>query len=390
MPSLAVLLLVYSAFIALGLPDSLIGVAWPSMRAYFNVPLDALGLLPLTGTIGYFIASFFSGRLTQKMKVPGLLSASCALTGLVLLFYTISPSWWYIVATGFLSGLGAGAIDAGLNLYTAQNLSRRHMQWLHACWGIGTTAGPLIMTAGLGVFNSWKPGYVAVGTLQIALAVCFAFAIKGWKEKSKSNGSADKREKQSALASLSNPAVLLSMLFFFLYSGVELALGMWGYTILTESRGISTVIAGVLAGSYWGLFTAGRILAGFYTKHVKTHLLVFTSLSLGLAGAIMLWLNISQALSLAGFVLTGFAIAPVFPSMVSATKDRVGLKHEANAIGMQMSAAALGSALLPGLEGILARRFSPEAIVVFLMILFVLMIILYMTFIAEKSSPRCK
>lgn len=388
MPSLLLLILIYSAFIALGLPDGLLGVAWPSMRLYFGVPLEAVGLLSITGTAGYLISSFFSGRLVSRFGVMAVLSASCLLTGFVLLFYTVSPSWWLVVFAVFLSGLGGGAIDSGLNLYTARNLGTRHMQWIHACWGLGITAGPFIMTAGINILHSWKPGYVITGAIQVCIAVLF-FAYAFYKREAKKS-SDEKTPAAGIIKTLSMPKAWGNMALFFTQSGIEITLGLWGYTVLTETRGIEPVVAGIITGSFWGFFTFGRILAGFYTKHIGQNLLVILSLCLALAGAAMLWQSRFNILCLAGFVFTGFAFAPVFPAMMSGTAGRMGKKHAGNMVGMQMSSAALGSAVLPAAAGVLAGRFSPGLVPVFLFFLLVVMIVLFAVFMRKKPAEAGK
>jgi fucose permease len=376
-------LLGYCAFISLGLPDGLLGVAWPSVRAEFHLPIDALGMLFIAMTVGYLISSFFSGRIMARLKAGGMLAASCALSGAVLLGFCAAPSWYVIVLLGVFLGFGAGAIDAGLNTYAALNFRKGQMQWLHAAYGIGVTLGPLIMTAGLKYFNSWKPGYIFTGIFQLILAVCFLLSIPVWN---RNPGAAGQKVREGSnfnkdmLEDLRNIDVLKSLVMFFLYTGAEAMLGLWAYTVLTESRAVVPAIAGLWVGSYWGAFTAGRIIAGFFSKNLDVHVLVLSCLSAALCGSLLLWLNISVVLSLLGIALTGIAIAPVFPALVSATMSRVGERSAGNAVGMQMSAAALGAAIIPASAGVLARRFTPEAITVFLVVLFVVLIVLYSTF----------
>jgi fucose permease len=363
-------------------------VAWPSLRAYFHVPIDALGLLTLAAMPGYLTAGFFSGRILKKFTTPALLAASFMLTGLALLFFTVSPSFYLIAAAVLFSGFGAGLIDAGINLYVTRNLSKRQMQWLHACWGIGITAGPLIMTACLASAHSWKPGYLAAGGLQLALAAGFALTIKAWGNRPAEEQDNGKTQTTAVTATLSSLKVWRSMGLFFFYTGIESVLGLWSYTLLTESRGVAPAAAGVLTGSYWAIFTASRISAGFYTKFIRPQLLVLSCMSSGLLGVIFLWSNISQALSLSGVVLTGFSIAPVFPSLMSDTKARVGPEHEWNSVGMQMSAAALGSTSMPAIAGVLVRNFTLEAIPIFLLMLFIVVIGIFMTFFTGKFTGR--
>lgn len=379
--SLAVILLAYIAFISLGLPDGLLGVAWPSIRDHFNRPLDSLGILLMASMTGYLTSSFFSGRSIARLGVGGLLAASCAATGAGLLGYTIAPNWWVMVALGVVAGLGAGAIDAGLNTYIAANHGEGLMQWLHASFGVGITLGPVIMTAGLNLTDNWRPGYWLVGSAQLLLAVCFVLTRHLWKQKTVAGEESPLRLTDYStpmLATLRQPRAWISIFLFFIYTGMEVTLGHWIYTLLTEGRGVAPSVAGLWAGSYWGMFTVGRILAGIYARRRRIKGLVRICLGAALVGALLLWWNPSQGVSLLGVTLTGFAIAPIFPALVSGTQQRVGAEHAANTIGMQIGAAGLGGALLPGAAGVIARYTTLEAIPIFLAVIILLLFGLYL------------
>lgn len=378
---IGLVLLAYVAFISLGLPDGLLGVAWPSMRADFALPLDALGMLLVASTAGYLTSSFFSGRIMARLGVGGLLAASCAATGGSLLGYTLAPSWWAMIPLGMVAGLGAGAIDAGLNTYIASHHGESLMQWLHASFGVGITLGPIIMTTGLNLFGAWRVGYVVVGAAQLALAGCFAFTARLWQQ----DGAASENPADMRLTDFKTPigetlrqlSAWLSILMFFIYTGIEVTLGLWAYTLLTESRGIAPAIAGLWAGSYWGTFTVGRVMAGLYASRVGAGRLVQISLLGALVGALLLWWNPAPAVSLFGVGLVGFAVAPIFPALVSSTSARVSRAHAANTIGMQISAAGLGAALLPSAAGSLARFTSLEVIPIYLAALIATLILLH-------------
>jgi fucose permease len=374
---LGLILLAYIAFISLGLPDGLLGVAWPSIRADFSRPLDSLGLLLLATTTGYLTSSFLSGRILARLGVGGLLAASCALTGAGLIGYTLTPTWWIMVALGVVAGLGAGAIDAGLNTYIAANHGAGLMQWLHASYGIGITLGPIIMTTGLKLFGAWRVGYGVVGAAQLMLAACFALTTARWKQAPEHETRRLTDYQTPLRETLRRPTAWLSMALFFIYVGIEVSLGQWVYTLLTESRHIAPQVAGLMAGGYWGTFTLGRVLAGLYAKRVGVHTLVRLSLLGALLGAGLLWWNPGDTVSLLGVTIVGFAVAPIFPGLVSGTRDRVGAPHAANTIGMQIGAAGLGGALLPGLAGLLARQISLEVIPVYLAILITTLLTLY-------------
>jgi MFS family permease len=169
-PRLGLILLAFVAFIALGLPDGLLGVGWPSIRTDFSIPLDAIGMFLTAVVVGYMTSSFLSGFLLSRVGVGRVLVTSCFLTGLALIGYTIVPQWWMIVLLGVFAGLGAGAIDAGLNTYVATHFGEGLMQWLHASWGVGITMGPIIMTLGLTIMNTWRFGYQVVGGFHVMIA----------------------------------------------------------------------------------------------------------------------------------------------------------------------------------------------------------------------------
>jgi fucose permease len=370
-PRLGLILLAFIAFVGLGMPDGLLGVGWPSIRAGFSVPLDAIGLFLAASVAGYMASSFMSGFLLARVGVGRVLAASCFLTGLALIGYTLVPYWWMMVLLGVLAGLGAGAIDAGLNTYMAAHFGEGLMQWLHASWGIGITTGPVIMTLGLAAYNTWRFGYRVVGGFQLALAAGFLLTLAMWsRNNAPSGGQPDKRltdYKTPMRETLRQPQVWLSVMLFFLYVGAESSLGIWTYTLLTESRGVDTMLAGFFAGSYWLTFTIGRIAAGLVARRVGVNRLVLGGLVGALLGAGLLIWNPSANANVLAVALIGLCIAPIFPAMMSGTRRRVGDHYAANTIGMQMAATGFGSAFIPSLMGVLARQISLEVIPVCLL-----------------------
>lgn len=231
------LFIAYIGFISLGLPDGLVGVGWPSIRATFGLPLDALGPLLITFTVGYLLSSSNSGRVLARLDVGMLLALSCLTTAVALLGYGSTPTWWGMVALGLLSGLGAGAIDAGLNTYVATHHSPRTMNWLHAFFGVGATLGPIIMTAVLASGTVWRAGFWIVGAVQLGLATCFALTRQLWRSPSSEQEAAPDVTVATAGSTLRLPIAWLSIALFFIYTGIEVAIGQWAYSFLTESRG---------------------------------------------------------------------------------------------------------------------------------------------------------
>lgn len=389
-PKIGLILLAYVAFIALGMPDGLLGVAWPSIRFSFSIPLDAIGMLITASVAGYMTSSFVSGPLISRMGVGRVLAASCAMTGVALIGYTLVPAWWMMVLLGVVAGLGAGAIDAGLNTYAAAHFGEGLMQWLHASWGVGVTLGPIIMTIGLTTLNTWHAGYQTVGGFQILLAIGFVLTLAMWEQ-----GSATKTDEEPKRLTdyktpmgetLRQPQVWMSALLFFLYVGAESSLGTWTYSLLIGSRGIDPTVAGFFAGSYWATFTVGRVVAGLYARRAGANTLVMGGLVGALLGAALLIWNPSGTANLLAVALIGLSIAPIFPALMSGTSQRVGKHYAANTIGLQMAATGLGTAVIPSLMGVIARQVSLEAIPICLAVVYAGLLGVYI--LAEKSRSK--
>jgi len=391
------LLLAYLAFIMLGLPVGLLGVAWPTLRADFALPLEALGLLLITSTVGYILASFFIARLINRFGIGSLLIWAGLASAAALFGYPLAPAWSVLVAIGALAGFGAGVLDAGLNTYLAAEYQESEMQWLHACFGIGATLSPIIMTVSLSQFFSWRPGYYFVGGLMVIMTGAFWLTRSAWiAPKNMAQAAAATGGEKPGLmdfrtsiwASLLQPQTLIGILLFLLYSGAELTLGNWTYTLFTEGRGISPQVAGLWAGGFWAVFTVGRVLGGLYAHRVRLNTLMLSALSLALVGSIIFWWNPLPLVGVLGVFLVGFAMAPIFPGLVSSTSQRVGKQHAANSIGIQISAANLGGALLPALAGFLAQRVSLETIPVMLAVSLLGMLGLYLLSTRLKTAGQ--
>ncbi|HPS41319.1 MAG TPA: MFS transporter [Anaerolineaceae bacterium] len=389
-PYLGLISLAFLAFIALGLPDQLLGIAWPSIRQDFSIPLDAVGMLVTAATAGYVASSFLSGPIVTRLGVGRVLAISCTMIGLVLFGYIVVPQWWMMVALGVFAGIGAGAIDAGLNTYVAAHFGERLMQWLHACYGIGVTIGPIIMTITLTATGKWRAGYIVVGIFQFILAACFAFTLKMWERKGKLQEESETKKltdyRTPIFATLRLPRVWLSLLLFFLYCGAEASLGVWTYTFLTQARGIDTTAAGFWAGSYWAAFTVGRIVAGLYARRIGATRLVKGGLAGALLGVLLLLWNPFPAANLIAVAVIGLSIAPIFPALMSGTSQRVGVQHAANTIGIQMAFTSMGTAVITSLVGVLARRISVEVIPVCLLVVFGVLTVLYFLSTMKKSD----
>jgi fucose permease len=380
----------YLSFIGLGMSGAMLGVAWPSMRETFSLPLDRLGILLVAGMIGGLVASSFSGPLISRIGVGRLLLISAILKVVGLFGYSVAPAWWVIVPLGLANGLGNGVVDAGLNTYFAANHSTKLMNWLHACFGVGATLGPIVMRASLVVGGSWRWGYVAAGLLNAAFAVCFWLTRNRWTlaasdDAAPSTEAAPPGEAVSpletkgvrAVDTLKLPLVWVGVVLFFLFTGVENTTGQWSYSLLTEVRSVVPDVAAFWASAYWGSLTVGRILIGFVTDRLG----IERSLRLAMLGTViaaaLIWWNAVALFGFLGLALMGLSVSPLFPLSVSATPKRVGARHAANAIGFQIALGGLGFSLWPSLAGVLAERMGLEIIGPFLLLTAVVMFLLH-------------
>ena len=283
-------LLAYVAFVSLGLPDGLLGVSWPSISGGFGVPLEALGLLVAVTTAGYLTSSFLAGVILRLMPIGTVLALSTAAAATALLGFAVSLSFPVMVVLGFLAGLGGGAVDAGLNAYGARHFSARTLNWLHAFFGLGTTLGPLIVTAVLDAGLVWRWSYAIVGSAQVLLAATFLLTRRHWLATSPEPAVADDAPAPGSFATLRRPVVWLGMLVFFVYTGIEFAAAQWSYTLLTIGRGVPEATAGIFVTLYWASLMAGRVLFGFVADTVPLARTLRLCLTVSALGGALFWL----------------------------------------------------------------------------------------------------
>lgn len=364
------IVLAYVGFVSLGLPDGLLGVATPSLRVTFALAPEDLGGLLIAFTVGYLASSFASGVAVARLGVGALLAASCLATAASLLGYAAAPAWWVMLVCGALSGLGAGAIDAALNTWVATHHGPRTLNWLHGCYGIGATAGPLVMTAVLASGRSWRLGYALVGVAQLVLAIAFAATRGRWSDDDAPRGADPAADDASRAATpavavrdtLRLPATWLGFACFFLYTGAEATTGIWTYSMLTQSRGVSVADAGTWVSAFWGGLMVGRFAFGPVAKHVPLAALLRGALAAILLGALLLAVDAGDVASAGGLVLCGLAMAPIFPALIGSTPSRVGLAHTGNVVGVQIAGATLGASLVPAATGVVVGVLGLEAV----------------------------
>jgi fucose permease len=370
------MLLAFVAFISLGLPDAVLGVAWPSMRHSFQLPVSRIGLLLTGNMVGYLTSSFFAGQVVRMLGVGRLLAFSGMLVTLALAGVALSPAWPPLILFAVVGGLGAGAIDSGINAFAAQQFSARVVNWLHAFFGVGATIGPLLMTTVLAAGLGWRPGYGILAGLLGALTIVFFRTIRLWDLPV-----VESTETTPAVASLTEalrrPMVWAHTLLFFIYCGIESTAGQLLFSLFRESRGLSIEMAGAAIVGYWASLTVGRILFGQIVASTgPLPVLRFAMLLIPLAAA-FIWWSSSAWVGLAATWLLGFSLAPIFPTLISVTPARVGSRLAPHAIGLQVSAATLGIAFFPAVVAILARKHGLEIVPVELTAAGVLLVVLH-------------
>lgn len=375
----SLLALAYLAFVSLGLPDAVLGVAWPSLRDGFSLSQGLLGVPVAIAAAAYFLSGVLAGRAMQRLGVGRLLAGSTALVAAAVFAYAAAPGFGVFLLAAPLVGFGSGAIDAALNTYAARHFSPRHMSWLHAAYAAGAMAGPAILTAVLASGSSWRVGYAVVGALLALLVPAFVASRRRW-DAAPSGSSApppivldppgntgptslplQRTPPASAAAALKSGRVQLQAGLFFLYSGLEVAAGQWCYTVLTEARGLDAAEAGAWTTAYWGGLLAGRLLLGVVLERVGQVRLLRIAMLGTVAGALLFAVP-SLPTAGAALPLLSFSLASIYPGLMSETPRRVGEALAPHAVGFQVSAAVLGVATVPGLAGALSERLGLAAV----------------------------
>lgn len=359
-PHVFLLSLAFLGFISLGLPDAVTGVAWPSVRDTFGLRQGAVGLVLVISGLGYLLSSFFAGRLTHAVGLGLVLAVSTGLVATAMYGFAFSPVWGAFVLSGWVHGLGSGAIDSGLNGYAAHHMPTRHLIWLHACYCFGALIGPILMSSFLSSGRPYSAGYSAVGGTMLVMAILFLMTYRSWGETSPA--AASPHLPVGAGVALRSSTVWLQMSIFFLYTGLEVTFSQWTYTVLTESRHVGARTAGLAVGVYWGCLGAGRVLSGFIADRVGVDRLLRYCFLGALTGAVLLASGVSGEAAFLGVALAGLGLAPAFPCLMSRTPRRLGPQVSAHAIGFQVGAAMIGAAAVPGVLGVMAGRAGLEAV----------------------------
>lgn len=370
------LLLIYLAFVSLGLPDSLLGSAWPVIHESFQVPLSYAGFVTMIISFGTICSSLLSERLTKKLGVPAVTVGSVFLTAIALYGFSTANAFFALCLWAIPYGLGAGAIDAALNNYVALHYSSRHMSWLHCFWGLGTIISPYVMSFAL-TRSVWQNGYRIVALVQTVIAVILLVTLPVWKV----NGSVDQKEEAPAVlgirGALSIRGVPQLLLGFFAYCALESTLILWASSYLVGAKGITTERAAAFASLFCIGITAGRFLAGFVTEKLGDFRLIQIGAAVLLVGCAAMLLPVPvDFLPLAGLVVMGVGCAPVYPSIIHATPSNFGEQNSQAIIGIQMASAYFGSTFMPPLFGLIANHISVGLMPVYVLAFVVLMYVM--------------
>jgi fucose permease len=347
--------IVYVSFISLGLPDGILGVAWPAIRADMDQPLAAVGIITITMTACSATASLMAASIVKRIGTGAVVAASCLMTGLALIGFALAPSFAWLVALAIPLGLGAGAVDASLNHFVAAHYSSRHMNWLHGFWGVGATTGPLIMGLALASSAGWTGGVRTIGLLQLGLAVVLWLTLSLWSKEHSKPPVEDGKHGATQYKPLRPLAVWLAPTTFLFYVAAEMGTGLWAASILVGNRGMAQADAGFWVSVYFGSITAGRFAVGIVANRLGNRRLIRLGIALAAFGAAVFASHavIGQA-SLAGLVLMGLGCAPVFPSLMHETAKRFPEDMARTVIGRQMTFAYAGGSIIPAAFGLLA------------------------------------
>ncbi|MDD6483979.1 MAG: MFS transporter [Clostridiales bacterium] len=377
------LAVIYLAFISLGLPDSLLGSAWPSMYTDFNVPISWAGIISMITAAGTIASSLQSDRLTKKLGAGIVTAISVAMTAAALLGFSISRSFWMLCLWAIPYGLGAGSVDAALNNYVALHFKSSHMSWLHCMWGVGTSIGPYIMSYALTGGRGWGMGYRYIAFLQIGLTAILVFSLPLWKGRKAVEES--KKEKPLSLKKIVKiPGAKEVMVTFFCYCALESTAILWSASYMAIHRGISPDRAAGLAALFFIGITAGRGINGFLTYKFSDTQMIRTGMIIIGAGALAMLLPLSENIMLGGLLLMGLGCAPIYPCIIHSTPAHFGADKSQALIGVQMASAYTGSCLMPPVFGVLANNISISLFPFYIAAILALMCVMH-----ERLVKKC-
>lgn len=374
------LVIIYLSFISLGLPDSILGAAWPSMYPGLQVPVSYAGILSMIIAAGTIVSSLQSDRLTRWLGTGKVTAISVAMTAAALFGFSVSSQFWMLCLWAIPYGLGAGSVDASLNNYVALHYESRHMSWLHCMWGVGATAGPYIMGLVLTGGGTWNLGYRVISGLQVVLTVILIFSLPLWKGRSETveqNGEEVVAKALSLREVVKIRGVKEILLCFFCYCAVEQTTSLWASSYLTLYKGIPAETAAAFASMFFIGITVGRALSGFVTMKFNDTQMIRLGQGIVGVGILLMLLPFSNACALVGLIVIGLGCAPIYPCVIHSTPAHFGADKSQAIIGIQMASAYVGTCLMPPVFGLIASHISVALLPVYLLVFLVLMVIMH-------------
>ena len=383
------LTIIYLAFISLGLPDSLLGSAWPMMYREFSVPVSYAGGISMIIAVGTIVSSLQSDRLTKSFGTGKVTAVSVFMTAGALFGFSISHSYAALCLWAVPYGLGAGSVDASLNNYVSLHYASRHMSWLHCMWGVGASSGPYIMGYALADGQGWNMGYRYIAILQMVLTAILIFSLPLWKKQDGSDtgqaGGEAKTKPLSLREIVKIPGAKEVMTAFFCYCALEQTTGLWASSYLVLHRGLSAETAAGFAGLFFIGITAGRALGGFLTLKLNDTQMIRLGEGIILCGIALVLLPFGNVSALFGLIFAGLGCAPVYPSIIHSTPKHFGADKSQAMIGIQMAFAYVGNCLMPPIFGVIANHVNVSLFPVYLLAILVLMAVTY-----EKMLSKVK
>lgn len=386
------LAVIYLSFISLGLPDSLLGAAWPVMYGEFHVPVSYAGVISVIISVGTIFSSLQSDRLTKRLGTGKVTAISVAMTALALFGFSTSHSFWLLCLWSVPYGLGAGSVDASLNNYVAVHYASRHMSWLHCMWGVGASIGPYIMGYALSGGQSWNMGYRYIAVLQAILTVILIFSLPLWKGHTTvytGAASEDTSYKPLTLREIfAIPGAKEVMAAFFCYCALESTTGLWASSYLVLHSGMDAERAAGYASLFYVGITIGRALSGFLTMKLDDTQMIRLGQGIIAIGIAALLLPMGEYISLTGLILIGLGCAPIYPCIIHSTPRHFGADKSQAVIGVQMASAYVGSCLMPPVFGVMANYISVSLLPFYVGIILIVMIVMYGMLLRKSRAVR--
>ena len=385
------LVIIYLSFISLGLPDSLLGSAWPTMYPQLGVPVSYSGIIFMIISVGTIVSSLQSDRLTRRLGTGKVTAFSVALTAAALFGFSISHAFWQLCLWAIPYGLGAGSVDASLNNYVALHYKSKHMSWLHCMWGIGAASGPYIMGYVVTGGGTWNGGYRCIALIQIVLTAILLCSLPLWKNRPQvkdASGSVVEAKALSVKEVLKLHGVKNVLVCFFCYCALEQTTGLWASSYLTLYKNVPAETAASFASMFFIGITVGRALNGFLAIRLSDVQMVRMGQLLIACGLVVMLLPLGAAVSLVGFVMIGLGCAPIYPCLIHATPAHFGADRSQAVIGIQMACAYVGTSLMPPLFGLIAGHITVSLLPVYLIALLTLMIVMHERLIRKTSQQE--